>query len=901
MASPFKIFRKNQKAALAVLTVVAMGGFVVLPTVVQMMGNGGDRAAASRPVATTTRYGDLDAMAMTGLRSDRQAVRAFLNQVEMLVRTNQQNWRTQTAAGQFQQVWPQDDESIIQTWLLVNHAQELGVVVDDAAVLEFLEEVTEGSVTNADLIGTGGEDRGLLGRLELPENQLFRLLKYELTAWRLRRLVATGLQPMTPGERWDYYQRLQRKMSVEFTEVAVDRFVNSVSDPDEATLQKFFDKYKEKEDVPESPEPGFRIPKRIAVEYFKVDYDHLFDPGELEKYYEEHKEEFKRESLPEVEPMDPAAELKGSLPGLDDPQFDLPPADGAAAEMAETPKDEPEAEKPEAEKPEAAAKPEEAAKKSEEAAKKPEEAAEPKAEEKSDQAKPEEPKQGASEKKADIPTPADESRTHRRSLFQLTAYQAEEEPAEEKKAEEKPAEEKKAEEKPAEEKKAEEKPAEEKKAEEKPAEEKKAEEKKAEEKPAEEKKAEEKPAEEKKAEEKPAEEKKAEEKPAEEKKAEEKPAEEKKAEEKPAEEKKADPKAEEAAGALDAISEDMPKLEPPSEYYSFEEVKSQIQSRLAPDKIERVFRPLENQMTIFHDANIRFIRTQDEEGNSTVAEPVKPDFAKLAAEAGIEAKVTELFSQREAFDRQLDISRSRVTVGDRPAEFLTYAFDSLSELRPARSQDTEGNYYLFWKTQDESDVVPELDDDGVRSRVVGAWKMMQARDAAQTEADRLASEARAKQAAAKEPISMATALAAEQGVTVQSTEPFTWFDPISIQLTMMGYGQPRLSTVELVAPEPKEGEEPPEAETLPMVGADFMRTVAGLDKGGVGVAWNQPETVAYVVRMDDTTPEAKELRSLFFASADERQLQMVAQDDKVHAFREWVESLEKAVGFEMQQ
>ena len=47
MASPFKVFRKNQKAALAILTVVAMGGFVVLPTVLQMMGGGGNQAICS--------------------------------------------------------------------------------------------------------------------------------------------------------------------------------------------------------------------------------------------------------------------------------------------------------------------------------------------------------------------------------------------------------------------------------------------------------------------------------------------------------------------------------------------------------------------------------------------------------------------------------------------------------------------------------------------------------------------------------------------------------------------------------------------------------------------------------------------------------------------------------------
>jgi len=816
MASPFKFFRKNQKAALAVLTVVAMGGFVVLPTVLQMMGGGGNQVAARREVVSTTSYGSLDAYGLSELRRDRQAMLSFLRNVDGLVRVKRQNMQAPTIAQTLMRQLPLTDESIVETWLLVNRATELGVVIDDIAVNSFIEQVTENSVTQEDLIGTGGEDQGILGRIQLPENQLFRILKYELKAMRLRELVYTSLIPMTPGERWDYYQRLHRNMRIELAEVPAERFVASVADPDEATLQQFFDRYKEKENIPELPEPGFRVPKRIAVEYFKVDYDHLFEPGELENYYEKHKKEFKRETLPAVEPSDPAPELKGSLPGLNDPMLDLPAVEKPEAEKSETPKSDEKPAKEEGEN------------------KQPEEP-------KDGDAKPSEEKENSPEGSKDAPKPNEDSRVNGRSLFHLTAYQAEEN-AEDKSAEAKP----------------------------------------------EEKKPEEKKPEEKKPEEKKPEEKKPEEKKPEEKKPEEKKPEEKKPEEKKPEVSDLDP--------------DTVKFEAPTEYYTFEEVKSQIQSRLAPDKIEKIFRPLQNQMEIYHDANIRFIREQDEQGNSSVAEPVKPDFAKLAAEAGIEAKKTNLFSQREAYDQKLDIARSRVTVGARPVEFLAYAFDSLPELRPAQSQDTEGNHYLFWETQQESERVPELTDEGIRPMVVNAWKMIQARGDAEAEATRLAEVARDKQKAAGDPVPLAIALAGEKDVTVQSTEPFTWFDPISIQLTMMGYGQPRLSTIELVAPEPKEGEEATGGdETVPLVGSEFMRTVASLDMGSIGVAWNEPKTVAYVVRMVETTPDAKELESLFLSAADPRQLGIVASIDRREAFQDWMKSLEAEAGLEWHQ
>jgi hypothetical protein len=326
MASPFKVFRKNQKFALAILTILAMFGFVVLPTVVQMMGDGGNRATARRQVVTTTRYGNIDAAKLSELARDRQAVLGFLNRVDSQVRIKQQNFQAPTVAGAFQRRLSPEDRGIVETWLLANRAEELGVVVNDDAVNLFVKQITENALSQE-------EFGGLLKNIGLPETQLFRLLKYELMAMRLQDLFYTSLLPTTPGERWDYYQRLRRNMSVELAEVPVERFLNSVKDPDEATLEQFFNKYKDQEDIPESPEPGFKKPKQIAIEYFKVDYDHLFEPGELEKYYEEHQEEFKRESLPAVEQPSSPPDLKRQSAGIR--RFEPATAAGRAGQLAD--------------------------------------------------------------------------------------------------------------------------------------------------------------------------------------------------------------------------------------------------------------------------------------------------------------------------------------------------------------------------------------------------------------------------------------------------------------------------------------------------------------------------------------------------------------------------------------
>ncbi|MGI6418660.1 MAG: hypothetical protein ACOX1P_23685 [Thermoguttaceae bacterium] len=938
MASPFKVFRKNQKLMLAILTIVAMGGFVVLPTVIQIM-SGGGRAMARRDVVTTKRYGNIDLGSMSHLRQDRQTVKGLVGRIDNLVRTKQQNWRGQTVAQSLQARLSSEDRGIVETWLLVKRAEELGLVVNDAAVNAFLTQLLENAVSQDELLG-------VLKEMGLPETQLFRLLKYELMAMRLQDLVFTSLLPTTPGERWDYYQRLQRQATVELAEVPVDRLIGGIAEPPDKTLNAFFEKYKSREYTPGSTEPGFMVPKQIAIDYFKVDYDHLFTDEELRKYYEENKEEFKRERLPEADKAAPPSELKGGLPGLDDKSLDLSPtptkeeaAQPPAAEGAKSPKadSEPKAETPAAQ----TAKPGPADKPAGDAAQPP--AAKP--------ATGESPAKQSTDKPAPKPEPNMEAGTATRPLFHLTAYQAanetpasDEKPAEPAKKEpapsEKPAE--PAKEKPAPSEKpaepAKEKPAPSEKpaepAKEKPAPSEKpaepAKEKPApSEKPAEPAKEKpgpsEKPAE--PAKEKPAPSEKpaepAKEKPAPSEKpaepAKEKPApSEKPAEpakekpapsEKPAEPAKKEPalseKPAEPAKEKPAPSEkpaEPPKEAPAApqlpEYYSFEEVKSQIQAKLAPDKIEQIFRPLENQMAIYHDAHVRYIQSQDASGKATVAEPSRPDFAKLAADAGIEAKTTQLMSQLQA--RDLDIGSSTISWSGQSVPFLSYAYESLAILRAARSQDMEGNYYLFWKTNQTDQRTPELSDSGVREMVVDAWKRIEARDKAMQEAERLAEKARAKKA------SLAESLAGEKDIVVRTTEPFTWIDRTSVSLALYGYGAPRLSTVHLAsksapAADKAKNQDSAEAETLPLVGNDFMQAVAILQPGEVGVAWNEPKTVVYAIRVLETSPPADDLRQMFLTSANPQQINVVARLDRWFAYQDWVKGLEAMAGLEWQQ
>lgn len=80
MASPFTAFRKNQKTLLAIAGVVIIMAFVFGDPLVSYMGGRGTRQPEN-PVVVETRYGDLRAADLEGLRYQRQIVENFLQRV----------------------------------------------------------------------------------------------------------------------------------------------------------------------------------------------------------------------------------------------------------------------------------------------------------------------------------------------------------------------------------------------------------------------------------------------------------------------------------------------------------------------------------------------------------------------------------------------------------------------------------------------------------------------------------------------------------------------------------------------------------------------------------------------------------------------------------------------------
>lgn len=742
MANPFRKFRKYQKRWLAGLGVLVMISFVVLPIWMDTMSSSPTRDAV---VVSTNRYGDLHESKVQMLVRDRDVLRGFFEHLAQSAMEAGGDGRGLMSVARA--LGSNGEAEVVETWLMAKRAEELGIVVSDEEINQFLSDLTGQQNVTRETFGQVMQYR------HISENHLFSMLRHELLALRLQQLFGISLGGVTPAQRWDYYQRLNEKGRVEVAPLPVASFVDKVPDPDEATLEAFFEQYKAKQYDPASPEPGFREPQRIALEYFKANVDAVaVSDAEIEKYYEENKDkEFVQETLPEVK--------KETTPAAKEEKKE------EAKPAAEQNPAEAKAEKP------APAK-----------AKQPEKKAEPK-----EPAKKEPAKDKISSVKDASP-------------FRLAAYQ------QEKKEDKKDGKPEVKQPEPA---------------------------------------------------------KKGIPKPA-------PPAE-------APQETKA--KAAEVEKKAEKATDPKPSAEQ-SKYIPLEKVKARIRATLAEEKIRETLSRIQDRMTRYHDELTLYdVHREDKSKKDTVKAPEKPDFKKLAEQNNLGFYTTSLISPLEV--NQLDIGQSFV---GQNTPFIQFAFVTLPNFRPETSQDIEGNHFLFWKTEQTAERVPEFKEKGVRDRVLRAWKLVQARSLAQREAERLAAEA------GKANKSLKDFFADQPKMIVQESEPFSWMTYGAFP-AWWAQASPQISKITAAD---KKGEKPGrETEIVDMPGNDFMRRVFRLEKGQVDWALNQPKTVVYVVRVVDVTPAIWQA----FLAEDFSRYVRVAEEDQRSIAQAWRDGLKADVDF----
>jgi len=254
-------FRKHQKKWMAVLMVLCMASFVILPTVADLM----SERESQDPVVATTSFQDFHESEMGRLRETRAKLNAFMQNAVGLAT----NRLAQDYFG------PVSEESVLDTLIMARKAERMGLVINDDAINNFLKEVTLNRITPDQM-------RQLIKAAGMSQGQLFNALRLELMSERLQELILFGnLESAPPLQRWDYYRRVNAKATVEFIPIEVDSFLGKVPEPDEAQLLALYDAYKNDYPKPGSPEPGFHHPKRARFQYFKATYNDFYKPDEV--------------------------------------------------------------------------------------------------------------------------------------------------------------------------------------------------------------------------------------------------------------------------------------------------------------------------------------------------------------------------------------------------------------------------------------------------------------------------------------------------------------------------------------------------------------------------------------------------------------------------------------------
>jgi SurA N-terminal domain len=383
MRSPFAIFRKHQRMAMAILTGLSMFAFVVmeqlkgdspltLPILAAAAGMvlfgiwgyrrgepmtwafaGGALGVAIAVVAmrfapagpkppVQTAMGDISHEELQKLMERRHVANNFLQQAFTKVSPPLSN------NPMFMQYYEQqlrgilfnfgmgngDDvaDDVIMGFLLDKEADDLGVSVSDGTVSDYINKVTNNKLS-------GAEYTEILKSLRLTDGQVYDAIRAELRARLAMEMLLPRATP-TQEQFWDDYRKLQVTQALDVAAVPVSDFVAEAPQPTDEDIRKYYNTWKSF--PPAAPgAPGLFQPRRARIEFLTADFAEiekqveakLLSDAEVKKYYEDHLQNYKNRPAAGSSTLDPV--INPNLPNLlSDPTLTVPEAPSLPAPLA---------------------------------------------------------------------------------------------------------------------------------------------------------------------------------------------------------------------------------------------------------------------------------------------------------------------------------------------------------------------------------------------------------------------------------------------------------------------------------------------------------------------------------------------------------------------------------------
>ena len=326
-SSPFELFRRNLKPLMVLLTGLALFAFVALPVLDTYMRQ--SAGATGSDVVATYSGTELTRGRVNYFTQNHNSVVRFLillgqetisrggtPQVVGFSFDDQSGRVTQIGINQF----PSEIGSI-RSLMLASLAQQEGFELDDNALQVWLEQYTNGTMTEKEIIGLlMRETQNRLGRPHLYE-QLRTHLLAEVYEKRGISGLFLGQSPrsgplLTPEEHWDNFLKLNRSAIVSAYGIKVEDYLPDTSDsPSQIEIEAMYEEGKDRDKSEFSAEPAFHRQYVAKFEYVAADLQSFID-AEVAKLSEE---EIRAEYDRRVKGGDFLIPVDVSLPPIEEP------------------------------------------------------------------------------------------------------------------------------------------------------------------------------------------------------------------------------------------------------------------------------------------------------------------------------------------------------------------------------------------------------------------------------------------------------------------------------------------------------------------------------------------------------------------------------------------------------
>jgi hypothetical protein len=334
MASPFNVFRKNQRIGMAVLTGLAMISFVVLGTIQDfdpatfsiligaicgalalwlLSGKGGGEGWAIAAVGAVigavvgwygptflgnntvvqTADGNLSARDIERINQEQNLANDFLRLATQTIAERMEKADADKPPQQREQP-PQPQpfgfipttntasyrENAVMTFLFENEADDLGIHFSDEAVTDYLNDAFGHRLTDADFGQIRSQMQVGTGKLmdifrdQLRVREAFRLTAPPPSGQQSQFAFLMKVWPPTPQQLWSEFKKVNTSAEVTAVAVPAEAFVGEVAEPSDAELAAYFERYKNF--LPGlDGSPGFLVPRQFQVAYLEIDADSL--------------------------------------------------------------------------------------------------------------------------------------------------------------------------------------------------------------------------------------------------------------------------------------------------------------------------------------------------------------------------------------------------------------------------------------------------------------------------------------------------------------------------------------------------------------------------------------------------------------------------------------------------